>query len=86
MGQLFVLMVNGQDCPSVAAALTEALGTHRANALELGREGRQQIAVGDRMDFHAPTLVYGKPRHSMLNLSLGSIHLLPGVSDRGIFG
>ena len=86
MGQLLVLTVNGQDCPGVAAALTKALRTHRANALELGREGRHLIAARDRMDFHAPILVCGKPRHSMPNLSLAGIHHLPGVGDRGIFG
>ena len=85
MGLLFVLTINGQHYPGVDAALTEAPGTHRKNARELSREGRQPIAAEDRMAFRAKPLASEKPRRRIYNLRLDVIHPLPDISDRGIF-
>ena len=82
---LLVLTINGQHYPGVAAALNGALGMHRDNARELGREGRQPIAAEDRMAFRAPSPAWGKPRRRIYNLRLDVIHPLPGTSDRGMF-
>jgi hypothetical protein len=84
-GLLFVLTINGQRYPGVAATLTEALGVHRENAHERGRERRQPIAAEDRMTFRAKPLAWQKPRRRIYNLRLNVIHPLPNGSDRGIF-